>query len=96
MESERLAEKALKILQEKSQKALELAKKTILEEKMEYKKADEAIKYYLSTWNDTTRPGMLSIACEAVGENSEEVVPLQIALLFIDATMDIHDDIIDE
>jgi geranylgeranyl diphosphate synthase type I len=39
---------------------------------------------------------MLAIACEAVGGNLEEVVPLQAALLFIDATMDIHDDIIDE
>lgn len=95
MESERLAEKTLKILLEKSQKALELAKKMILEEKIGLKKTDEAVKYYLSRWNDTTRPGMLSIACEAVGGNSEEVVPLQMALLFIDATMDIHDDIID-
>jgi geranylgeranyl diphosphate synthase type I len=95
MENEKLAEKALKILSERSGKALELTKKAILEEKMG-KRADEALKYYVKKWDDITRPGVLSLACEAVGGSSKEVVPLQIALLFIAATMDIHDDVIDK
>ena len=96
MPTESLTEKALKLLNEKSAKARTMAKKAILEEKTGIKKVDDAVEQYLSKWDDTTRPGMLSLACEAVGGNPEEVVPLQAALLFIDATMDIHDDIIDE
>lgn len=95
MKNEGQAEKALKILRERSEKVLELTKKRILEEKMG-KRADEALKYYVEKWNDTTRPGVLSLAHEAVGGNLEHIVPLQIALLFIAATMDIHDDIIDK
>jgi len=96
MASESLAEKALKILSEKSEKARVTVKQTILQEKIGIKKTDETIQQYLSRWNDTTRPGLLALACEAVGGNPEEAIPLQIALHFIDATMDIHDDIIDE
>ena len=96
MASESLTEKVLKLLCEKSAKARSMAKQAMLEEKTGVKKVDEAVEQYLSRWDDTTRPGMLALACEAVGGNPEEAVPLQAALLFIDATMDIHDDIIDE
>ena len=96
MARESLTEKALKILNEKSAKARAMAKQAILEEKTGIKKVDEAVEQYLSRWDDTTRPGMLALACEAIGGNPEDAVPLQAALLFIDATMDIHDDIIDE
>jgi geranylgeranyl diphosphate synthase type I len=96
MASESLVEKALKTLNEKSKRARSIVKQALLEEKTGIKKVDETIEQYLLRWNDTTRSGMLAIACEAVGGNLEEVVPLQAALLFIDATMDIHDDIIDD
>lgn len=95
MENRKSAEKALRILEEKSEKVLELTKKTILEEKI-CKRGDEALKHYIKKWEDTTRPGVLCLACEAVGGNVEEIIPLQVALLFIAATMDIHDDIIDK
>lgn len=96
MKNERLAEKALAILHEKSEKALKEAKELILKEEFKSQKAREALKYYVSTWNDTTRPGVLALAHEAVGGKPEEVIPLQTAMLFIDAAMDIHDDIIDK
>jgi geranylgeranyl pyrophosphate synthase len=96
MANKRLAEKALAILQAKSEKALKNAKELILKEKFRCEKANEALRYYVATWNDTTRPGVLALAYEAVGGKAEEVVPLQTAMLFIDAAMDIHDDIIDK
>ena len=96
MTNESLSEKVLSLLNEKSAKACALVKQSILEKKMGIGKVDNAIEQYLSRWDDTTRPGVLALACEAVGGNREEAVPLQTALLFIDATMDIHDDIIDE
>ena len=96
MTNERLVEKALAILNKKSERALQKAKELILKERFRCEKAKEALKYYVSTWNDTTRPGVLALAHEAVGGKPKEVIPLQIAMLFIDAAMDIHDDIIDK
>jgi len=96
MTSESLAAEALRILGEKSEKAHEIVKQTIREEKTGIKKIDDAVERYLSRWDDATRPGIISLACEAVGGNSQEAIPLQVSLHFIDAAMDIHDDIIDE
>ena len=90
------AEKMLIILDEKSEKARKLVKQTILEEKLSQEKINQAIEQYISRWNDTTRPGTLALSCEAAGGEIDKTVPLQTALLLIDATMDIHDDIIDE
>ena len=95
MAIESRTEKARKILNEKSAKARAIVKHSILEKQIGIGKVDKAIDQYLSRWDDTTRPGVLALACEAAG-GKREAVPLQVALLFIDATMDIHDDIIDE
>lgn len=95
MSEESLAKKTLAILSQKSEKAHVIMRQKILEEKIGLKKPDKAIEQYLSKWNDTIRPGTLAIACEAVGGKLGDIVPLQVALSFIDVTMDIHDDIID-
>ncbi len=96
MTKESLAEKLLIILNEKSDKARKLVKQTILEEKLSQEKINHAVEQYLSRWNDATRPGTLALSYEAVGGETDKAVPLQAALQLIDATMDIHDDIIDE
>jgi geranylgeranyl pyrophosphate synthase len=96
MTKESLAEKSLLKLNEKSDKARKLVKKIILEEKFSQEKINQAVELYLSRWNDTTRPGTLALSYEAVGGEPDKAVPMQTALLLIDATMDIHDDIIDE
>jgi geranylgeranyl pyrophosphate synthase len=95
MARENRTEKAMYILEEKSAKARAIVKQSILEKQIGIGKVDKAIVGYLSSWNDTTRPGVLALASEAVN-GKREAVPLQVALLFIDATMDIHDDLIDE
>ena len=95
MATENLTEKAMMILQEKSAKARAIVKQSILEKHVGIGQVDKVIGQYLSKWDDTTRPGVLALACEAV-DGKRDAVPLQAALLFIDATMDIHDDIIDE
>ncbi len=91
-----LAQKALTILNQKSERAHTILRQIILEEKSGIEKTDKAIEYYISRWNDVSRPGMLAIACDAVAGNTADPVPLQVALSFIDVTMDLHDDIIDE
>jgi geranylgeranyl pyrophosphate synthase len=94
--SQKLMVQALKVLQQKSANALEMAKNQILNERIETKKAREALKYYVKNWNDTTHPGILALACEAVGEDAEKVMPMQIIMLYLTAAMDLHDDIIDQ
>jgi len=95
MDKEEFGVKALEVLRFKSKEALESTKEAILEEKMS-KKADAALRDYVKKWDDTTRPGVLSLACEAVNGNLKELTRLQAAMLLIAATMDIHDDIIDK
>lgn len=90
------AKRALMLLNNKSQKAQVVFRQMAHENNTGIENIDKALDRYLSRWKDTTRPGLLAIAHEAVGGRLEDIVPLQVALSFIDVTMDIHDDIIDE
>jgi geranylgeranyl pyrophosphate synthase len=87
---------ALNLLQEKSRKALEKAKKQILSEQVASEKAREALEYYVENWDDTTHPGILGLACEAVGGKIERAEQMQIVMLYLTAAMDLHDDVIDQ
>lgn len=85
-----------KMLTRRSKKALEKAKKDILEEKRASKEVNDAFKYYAKSWRDVVHPGLLSIACEAVGGESTAATDIQVAMLLLTAGFDVHDDIIDE
>jgi geranylgeranyl pyrophosphate synthase len=85
----------LRILEMKSQKALESAKQQLLLDKIESKKLRQALEYYANNWDDTLHPGIIAIACEAVGGNMEESLPMQVSMLFLTAAIDVHDDVID-
>lgn len=85
----------LQILEMKSQKALESAKQQLLLDKIESKKLRQALEYYANNWDDTLHPGIIAIACEAVGGNMEESLPMQVSMLFLTAAIDVHDDVID-
>lgn len=89
------AKQLIETLNIKSEKAIDAAKQVILEEKFTQENVNLAINQYTERWNDSTRPGTLALAYEIVGGKPDGAVPLQTALQLIDATMDIHDDIID-
>lgn len=93
---EKIMVKVLSLLQRKSIRALEKAKKQILNEKIESRRAREALEYYVKNWNDTSHPGILALACEAVGGNMRNVEFMQIAMLYLTAATDLHDDVIDQ
>ena len=93
---EKLIEQVQRLLEERSQKSLEIAKKEILQEKRECKEINDAFMYYARNWNDVVHPGLISIACEAAGGNVEKSIPIQVVMLLLTAAFDIHDDIIDE
>jgi heptaprenyl diphosphate synthase len=92
----KLIEKITHILQRRSANSLEAAKKLMLSNKLECKEINEAFEYYAKNWNDYLHPGLISISCEAVNGNPDDSIPIQIAMLLLNAAIDIHDDIIDE
>jgi len=94
---EEMMEQVQKLLEERGRKALEMARKTVLEEEIECKEVREALKYFMTEyWHDVARPALLSLCCEAVGGDPEITVPIAIPLSLISGGIDIHDDIIDQ
>jgi len=86
-----------KIFKRRGRKALEMARKEILQEKVECKEAREALSYFMNEyWHDLARPSLLSLACEAVGGDPEVTIPVAIPMILISGAIDMHDDIIDQ
>lgn len=86
-----------KIFKKRGKKALEMARKEILQEKLECKEAKEALAYFVTKyWHDLARPSLLSLVCEAVGGDPELTTPIAIPMMLISGAIDIHDDIIDQ
>jgi len=86
-----------KIFKERGTKALEMARKEILKEKIESDQAREALSYFITKyWKDLARPSLMSLICEAVGGSPELTTPVAAPLIMISGAIDIHDDIIDQ
>lgn len=86
-----------KIFKKRGTKALEIARKEILEEKIECEEAKEALTYFMTQyWHDLARPALLSLVCEAVGGKPELTTPIAVPMILISGAIDIHDDIIDQ
>jgi len=92
-----IVEQVQKLLEERGRKALEEAKRTILQEEVECKEVREALNYFMQEyWHDLARPTLLSLACEAVGGDPELTTPIAVPMILISGAIDIHDDIIDQ
>lgn len=86
-----------KIFKKRGTKALEMARKEILQEKIECKEAKEALTYFMMEyWHDLVRPALLSIVCEAVGGDPDATTSIAVPMILISGAIDIHDDIIDQ
>ena len=86
-----------KIFKERGTKALEMARKEILKEKIECEEAREALDYFMTKyWQDLARPSLMSLVCEAVNGNPELTTPIAVPMILISGALDIHDDIIDQ
>jgi len=89
--------KMQKIFKKRGGKALEMARKEILQENVECKEVQEALSYFMNEyWHDLARPSLLSLTCEAVGGEPEATIPIAIPMTLISGAIDIHDDIIDQ
>jgi len=86
-----------KIFKKRGTKALEMAKREILKEKIECKAVKEALTYFMNEyWLDYSRPALLSMACEAVGGDPELTTFIAVPMTLLSGAVDIHDDIIDQ
>jgi geranylgeranyl pyrophosphate synthase len=83
------------MLGRRAEKGLEFAKKAVLAEENMGGELHNALEYYTSNWENFTHPGLLSLACEAVGGNPDEEVEIQAVVAMVGAALDTHDDIID-
>ncbi len=85
------------LLKERGGRALEMTRKSILEEKIDSEEVFEALKYFINEyWHDLARPALLSLACEAIGGDPNTTIPIAIPMSLISGAIDIHDDIIDQ
>jgi heptaprenyl diphosphate synthase len=88
--------KIQKVFKKHGTKALEAARKTVLGEKLQSQKAQQALAYFMTEyWHDTARPSLMALACKAVGGAAELTQPVAIPMILISGAIDIHDDIID-
>jgi geranylgeranyl pyrophosphate synthase len=85
----------LTILEKKSTRALDKAKEQLFTPTIKNRKLHQALAYYAKNWDDTLHPGIMAIACEAVGGNDDDVLLMQIPMLLLTAAIDIHDDVLD-
>lgn len=94
---EKLVERTLTLLRERGKNALEVAKQSILQERIEYKPLQEALRYFMDEFfKDVMHPGLLSIYCEAVGGDPDETTQVGAAMVLLVGAADLHDDIIDQ
>ncbi len=94
---EEITQQLQKLIQERGKEGLELARKTILDEKIDSKEVREALDYFMNEyWHDFTSSALLSLVCEAVGGDPKITTPVAVSLTLISGAIDIHDDIIDQ
>lgn len=87
--------KVLALFHKRGDEALKLARKTICEETSQFRPLQEALQYFMESWNDVMHPSLVSLACEAVGGNPQSTTKLGAAIVLLAGGADIHDDIID-
>jgi geranylgeranyl pyrophosphate synthase len=92
----KIGKKIVADLSKRSERALATAKEIMRKENIEYPMLQEALEYYLKCWDDFTHAGFVSIACEAVQGETEQIVLAQASIAMMAAAFDIHDDLIDK
>ncbi|MFC1487717.1 polyprenyl synthetase family protein [Thermoproteota archaeon] len=95
---EEMIEQVQAILEERGRTVMEMARKTVLEEKIESKEVREALEYFMNekVTPSSITPAFLSLVCEAVGGDPKITTSIAILMSLINGAVDIHDDIIDQ
>ncbi len=93
---QKLAIQVKALLWKKGQKALEMAKKSVLQEKIPSESLQAALEYFMASWEDVAHPALLALACEAVGGSPDSTTHVGVAFVLLAGGADVHDDIIDQ
>ena len=94
-DKQKLVVQARDLLYKRGQEGLDLSRKLILEEKIPYEPLQEAVQYFMSSWEDVLHPALLGLSCEAVGGKAEKTTDIAAAFVLLAGGADLHDDIID-
>jgi len=95
--SKEMVDQVQRVLEERGNKALKMARQAVLEEKIECKEAREALHYFMTQyWNDRTSPTLLSLACEAVDGDLDAIATFAKSMILVGGAVDIHDDLVDQ
>jgi geranylgeranyl pyrophosphate synthase len=93
---EKLMQRAIKLIEKRGQKAVELSKRLVAQDVIKFEPLNDAMKYFMNEfWFDYLHPALISLACEAVGGNVEDSIGVSAAFVLLAGAADIHDDIID-
>ena len=92
----RLMERAIEILRQSGQEALEMAQEVISRAKIEHQPLHEAMNFFMKDWEDVLHPALLSLACEAVGGKQELTTEIGASIVLLAGGADVHDDVIDQ
>jgi len=97
MNSQKMMKRVRRLLEERGRKAYEMAKEEVFNEEISYEPVRNALQYFIKElWHNFQHPALLSLACESVGGNPENTIPIGAALVLLTGAADIHDDIIDQ
>jgi geranylgeranyl pyrophosphate synthase len=94
--AEKLMPQILKMLDAQGGRSLEQARKCLSAIGIEDQKARESLEIYASNWNDVIHPAILSLSSDAVSKRTPVITDLQVMILLLTASMDIHDDVMDK
>jgi geranylgeranyl pyrophosphate synthase len=93
----KFALQALEIFRRRGKKALEIAEDTMLNQTSIDKPVRKALELLLHENRQyVLHPALISLTCEAVGGNPEEISPICASIVLIACAFDIHDDIMDQ
>ena len=92
----KLVLQARELLYERGQRGLDVARQMMLQEKIPYKPPQEAVQFFMDSWEDVLHPALLSLSCEAVKGKPEATTNVAAAFVLLAGSADLHDDIIDQ
>ena len=89
-------ENVTKLLIERGKDALEISRRSVLEEKVD-DPLQEPLRYFMEeVWCNFAHPALLSLTCEAVGGNPNATTHVGAAFVVLSGAADVHDDIIEQ
>lgn len=91
-----LIAQARNLLYKHGQKGLNKAREIMRQEEIPYQPLQEAVQYFMASWEDVLHPALLSLSCEAVGGKPEATVNIASAFVLLAGSADLHDDVIDQ